>query len=315
MNPSTIFSQTDTCEKDTTTSTIRLDTVRYQIIGRSTVRTISECECHRVSKSDTFMLRDTIPVTPIVTPPPPTLPPVTPPASSFEPQGFVPVLDLAFASKTLGSGWSYRSDWNGTYSSGEPRVEIRSETSSPRSAPTFLRYNWPVGAEQSPSAASKPFGASYRQLYISIWFRHSPNFPNNPSGTNKMFYIGTNNSPTYDGEIFFDFHGATEIRFRNQQPEPDAPARAPNINLNPCIPGTWYHLETVLQQSINGQANGRVQWWINGVLQGDYSNVLFRSTGNSLFDAINLDPIWGGGGVTSRPMWFDLDHIYISGLL
>lgn len=235
---------------------------------------------------------------------------------SNEPDGFTEIIDQNFSSKTLGTGWITRADWNSNWPDGTtPRAEIVNDGTAPYSTPTFLRFNWPTGGDQSPTKAERSFGASYRQIYLSVYFRHSSNWENNSSGTNKMFYIGTNNSPDYDGEIFFDFHNSEQIRFRNQQPEPDGPDRPPNVNTNPCTPGTWYHLEAVLRQSTGGTANGQVQWWINDVLQGNYSNVLYAATGDSYFDAINLDPVWGGGGTTSRAIYLDYDHMYISGLL
>lgn len=238
------------------------------------------------------------------------------PGGSNEPEGFTPALSQTFTSKTLGSGWSYQGTWNSTWPDGTTeRVEIVNDGTAPNSPATFLRFNWPEGGEQEPSSADKGLGASYSEIYLSVYFRHSANWENNPTATNKIFYLGTSNAPTYDGEIFFDFHNSEYVSFRCQQPEPDSPARPPNINTNPCTPGTWYHLEAHLVGNTGSTDNGSVRWWIDGVEQGFYDNVLYDETGDGTFDALNIAPVWGGGGNTTRAIYLDFHSFYISGLL
>ena len=43
--------------------------------------------------------------------------------------------------------------------------------------------------------------------------------------------------------------------------------------------GQWYRVEWYLKwESAPGRGDGVMKWWVNGVLNGDYRNVIYPST-------------------------------------
>jgi uncharacterized protein YjdB len=85
-------------------------------------------------------------------------------------------------------------------------------------------------------------------------------------------------------------------------------------------PGTWYHIEVLVEGNTGGAANGTLKWWVNNVLQGSHTDVTWKSlygrfptVGNGRFTGIDMTPIWGGSGVyKSHDDFMQFDHVYIS---
>jgi hypothetical protein len=78
--------------------------------------------------------------------------------------------------------------------------------------------------------------------------------------------------------------------------------------------GQWHFVEILMVANSAGQANGLLDWWIDGVHRGQYADVQWNPGGDALFDAINLDPIWGGGPQTAtEAQYYWLDHLIVQG--
>lgn len=78
--------------------------------------------------------------------------------------------------------------------------------------------------------------------------------------------------------------------------------------------GRWYTVEVRVTPNPSGQAfGGRLQYWIDGVLMGDFSNVSIRKTGET--DPINsvwITSYFGGGGQNTHPTQYVLyDNIVV----
>ena len=80
--------------------------------------------------------------------------------------------------------------------------------------------------------------------------------------------------------------------------------RRPNVNATPVTLGQWHRIEWYASK------HGTLKWWLDGVLQGDHSDV--RNSFN--FDMFQFSPTWGGNsGARKRETdryWFD--HVHLS---
>ena len=75
--------------------------------------------------------------------------------------------------------------------------------------------------------------------------------------------------------------------------------RTPNVNATVVTLGQWHKIEWYASK------NGTLKWWLDGVLQGSYTNV--RNSFN--FDMFQFSPTWGGNsGARKRQTdhyWYD----------
>ena len=81
--------------------------------------------------------------------------------------------------------------------------------------------------------------------------------------------------------------------------------RDPNVNATVVTLGVWHRVEWYCQL-----ATGTLKWWLDGVLQGSYSDV---RNANS-FDQFEFSPTWGGNSGARKAetdhYWFD--HVHLS---
>ena len=91
-----------------------------------------------------------------------------------------------------------------------------------------------------------------------------------------------------------------------------------NRNLNTKVrAGQWHHFEMYAKINTIGQNNGIWQWWLDGTLMGEYTDIVFITPAKpSGFYGITYNPVWGGQGGTpkTRTDYLWLDHLYLSGI-
>ena len=80
--------------------------------------------------------------------------------------------------------------------------------------------------------------------------------------------------------------------------------RTPNVNATVVTLGVWHRVEWYANKA------GTLQWWLDGVLQGSYSDA-----GNSYnFNMFQFSPTWGGNVGAQKHQtdhyWFD--HVHLS---
>ena len=71
--------------------------------------------------------------------------------------------------------------------------------------------------------------------------------------------------------------------------------------------GPWYCIEAMATMNTPGQANGRIQGWLDGTLIHDVGNVVFRDVVNAnlQFDAFMFGPFFDGGTTQVQSTWLD----------
>jgi hypothetical protein len=70
-------------------------------------------------------------------------------------------------------------------------------------------------------------------------------------------------------------------------------------------------VEWHVQYATAGGADGLVEWWLDGVLQGRYADV--RTPEDRGFIEYQFSPTWGGiDGVKTAPDYFRFDQVKLS---
>ncbi|HEX2780584.1 MAG TPA: hypothetical protein VHM30_13855 [Gemmatimonadaceae bacterium] len=159
-----------------------------------------------------------------------------------------------------------------------------------------------------------------KTLYVSWWMKLSPGFEGHPrSGVNKIFHIwiGGANRVTLSAQGA----GTSALQPQVRLQRVAVPGGAVNLLPNAApgatvVRGRWQHWELVLVANGDGNADGSVELWLDGVKVSDYCDQRFiAGTQDARWQSLNWAPTWGGTGASvRRPMYMWIDHIYISGL-
>ena len=231
-----------------------------------------------------------------------------PPSGSNEPAGFTTLVDRSFSGLTeLGWGAS-------------ALLSLATDLSAPRSAPAVGQVTYPAGfgggSDPAMTWLAGVESRGYRQLYLSFWVKLSSNWQGHGSGVNKIGFVWLHGNPV----VYFSAQGSGSGPLEPQIRLQNTPAGARNLtpNLGGAVHtrGEWHRWEIVLVVNDGDQANGQAHWWIDGVKVGQYTDVLYGTSGQSKVwgDEVSWKPIWGGTGETvQQTMYMWMDHFYISG--
>ncbi len=160
-----------------------------------------------------------------------------------------------------------------------------------------------------------------REVYVGFWWRTNPEFTGNQVNANKTFFIrgtqGGQNGVFYlrtnPGQPKF-LYWSTQLPYNLNQcfGAPDQDHCYPNVTTTAITPGTWYKVEVYMKASTCPTCrDGAVRWWINGVLNGNYSNFAYGPLVNEWVWSETWDGAGNGAGFTSNPAHF-IDHLHIS---
>jgi hypothetical protein len=247
------------------------------------------------------------------------LPP--PPSGSWphEPSGFSLISDYGFGDPVpvsynpLGLGTS---GWNVQWNSLGNGSGI-SDPGAPFSAPGVYQVKYPTGFADgtAPSTVEYDFASRPTELYWGFWWKPSNPFQSDASGVNKIAFVFTPSGNT--DLLYFDLSpNPWRIRCMDDLYAgggPDAGKRdEPNVATTVIALGQWHRIEIYVKYSTGSNADGIVQWWVDGVLNGSYSNLKMVQDGG--FNHVQLSPTYGGNGgdVKSETDYFWFDHTHLS---
>lgn len=230
-----------------------------------------------------------------------TQPPPSGGAWPDEPSGLSPVTDQPWnALNTL--GWQDIYNTNG-YAS------IVSDPTAPLSPSNVIQYTYPSGFQSGAAPATEFVSLpGLKKVFVGIWWKVSDPWQGNPTNVNKIQYLFTNSLGSMYMCMYGTPGGPYEIRVFPQFTVSQDVWLTPNVNHVPVTLGTWHRIEWMVDYS---GPTSRIQWWMDGVLLGDYSGVPFPS--ESLIE-YHLTPVWGGtGGTKTETDYYWYDHVRIDG--
>jgi len=180
-----------------------------------------------------------------------------------------------------GNGWNYMR----RASSKDANIAV--DALAPFSAPNELRmvFTTDMGFDQEPSVhwMSLP---GFREIYTAWWIKLSPNWTASPAGAGKITFLFANGSDAvYTG--FYHQGGDPLNGWVNGPPyrigvnTEWAPygqrVWLPNVTTTLINPGEWHRIEMYYrwETTPGASGNGIIRWWVDGVLNGDFTNVSY----------------------------------------
>ena len=140
------------------------------------------------------------------------------------------------------------------------------------------------------------------EVYVGFWWKASSPFDLGPNG-NKIAFL-FNGGGEAGGQQFLILLPDGRLHVLPEYPG-DFRWRDPNVNATVVTLGVWHRVEWYCQL-----ATGTLKWWLDGVLQGSYSDV--RNAYE--FDGFEFSPTWGGNTGARKAetdhYWFD--HVHLS---
>lgn len=132
------------------------------------------------------------------------------------------------------------------------------------------------------------------ETYFGFWWKPSNPWQSHPSGINKiaLLFPATSAGGTIYIMMFFDGSRYTievETTFAT-----DNRRLEPNLTATPVDLGKWHQIEWYVKYSTSPTSkDGVVQWWLDGVPQGAYTDL--QMPPDPGFIEYTIRPVWGGG--------------------
>jgi glycosyltransferase involved in cell wall biosynthesis len=222
-------------------------------------------------------------------------------------QGFV------FHSREQGPAWSVL---RRTSSKDDDIVQ---DPSAPRSPPNVLRIIYTPDMAHDAEPSVHWIGLPVvRELYTAWWMKLSPNWYPNPAGGGKISFVWT--TPNGQGQVYTNLYhqGGNELTGWVQGPPYRIGANTewapygqkiwlPNVATTFVNPAEWHRIEFYYKWGSAGE--GIIRWWVDGVLNGDYTTVTYPSGGLG-FSQFEFAPTIQVPPPAEQYMY--IDHTYLS---
>lgn len=235
------------------------------------------------------------------------------------------MLDCGFDSPTCnGALWD-------VYKGAAKTTQLADATVSPPHAlVSSLIYPSLTGGMELIYPANSAAAKSFKELYVALRWRTNSGFEGNRPAGNKLFFVRAHNwvfGGTGTNGYFGMFGPANTFPMRigfghNTGPLDNSHTCQldkgllcnPNVATTPIYPGQWYTIETYVKaSSCETCRDGIVRWWVNGTLNGNYTNMNY-GTGvvNEWVWANTWDGTPNGNGCCATRDWHHyVDHILI----
>lgn len=232
-----------------------------------------------------------------------------------EPAGAAVLLDCGFDTPTCGG------QLLDPYGTAGGTLTVQQDSSAPLSPSNVVRSTESYLSGNGGTELQYTAPTAITEVYVGLWWRTNPEFTGNQVNANKTLFIrgtqGGQNGVFYlrtnPGQSKF-LYWSTQLPYNLNQcfGAPDQDHCYPNVATTPIIPGTWYKVEVYMKASSCPTCrDGAVRWWINGVLNGNYSNFAYGPRVDQWVWSETWDGAGNGAGFTSNPAHF-IDHLHIS---
>ena len=230
---------------------------------------------------------------------------------AHEPSGFAVITDWGFdqppvyssAESPIPGTGGWKVIFSSPPGSAQGWAQLISDPSAPFSPASVYDFVYPQGMVEGTAPATVYYPTlSSNEVYVGFWWKPSSPFDLGPNG-NKIAFL-FNGGGTGGGQMFMILKGDLRLHVLSEYPG-DFRWRDPNINSTAVTLGAWHRIEWYGQLS-----TGTMKWWLDGVLQGSYSDVHTTSA----FNMFQFSPTWGGNSGARKAetdhYWFD--HVHIS---
>ncbi len=217
----------------------------------------------------------------IILPPPP--PPPLSGSWPNEPAGFRLLNDQPWDLLT-GSGWN----WLRRAASINPSIAF--DALAPQSPPNVLQmvFTPDMGSDNEPSVHWIPV-PGLKEIYTGWLSKLSSNWVASPAGAGKITFLFAGQG----GQVYTGYYHKGGDVASGWIPGPPyrigvnmewAPygqmVLLPNVATTFCAPGEWHRVEVYYKwETVPGvSGDGIIRWWVDGVLNGNYTNIHYPAT-------------------------------------
>jgi hypothetical protein len=183
------------------------------------------------------------------------------------------------------------------------------------SAPNVLQFTYPVGFIGGAAPATEYYDFPLaKHFYANFSWKANANWQGHDSDVNKLafVYLGSGG-----GDVLLQFYGPPggPYDLRASLELIGADKRfflVPNVNKDAVQLGDWHQIEWQIEyNTTTNPANGIMRWWMDGTLIGQYTDILYPTTG---LEEFQLSPTWGGvGDVKTQTDYFWYANALLSG--
>ncbi|HXO85524.1 MAG TPA: glycosyltransferase, partial [Gemmatimonadales bacterium] len=216
-----------------------------------------------------------------------------------------------------------QSAWNFLRRTSSRDDDIVQDEAAPRSPPNVLRiiFTSDMARDAEPSVhwIALP---GVREVYTEWWMKLSPNWQFSPAGAGKITFLWT--TPNGAGQVYTNLYhrGGSDLTGWLQGPPYRIGVNTewapygqkiwlPNKTTTFISPGEWHRIEFYYRWGANG--DGVIQWWVDGVLNGDYGTVSYPVSGSG-FSQFEFAPTLQIPPLREQYMYIDHTHISIPGV-
>jgi hypothetical protein len=201
-------------------------------------------------------------------------------------------------------------------------VDDWDQTTDSRSGPRTLEITYPegLGSEAPHNRSWKTIAEhEFRGISIAYWVKYSANWTGHPSLVNKMFYV--NQTGYAASPLVIIARGAGQDPLSLEVRTQDSRFGSRNLPANQgrsaeLKRGRWHRVEVYAAFNNADRSNGRVTFFLDGQLIGDYGDVQLSTADDpKTWGEVKLDAIWGGNGPASVPatQTLRLDDLIVKG--
>ena len=223
-----------------------------------------------------------------------------------EPAGFATFNDQPWDT-VIGNGWNY------LRRSATLDSTIANDSAAPFSPPNELQIVFTPDMQPDSEPSVHWLGLpGLKEIYTGWWMKLSPNWDCSPAGCGKVTFLFTDGAgQVYTGVYHSDSGGGPPYRIAvNTEWAPyGQQIWYPNASTTPVSPGEWHRIEVYYKWETNSGASGDgiIRWWVDGVLNGNYTNVHYPA---SSFVEFQYAPTLQNPPAAEQYMY--VDHTYVS---
>jgi hypothetical protein len=207
--------------------------------------------------------------------------------------------------RLTGNGWSYLRRGS------SKDADVIQDATAPASPDRVLRmiFTPDMGRDREPGVhwIALP---NAREVAAGWWIKLSANWTPSPAGGGKMTFLHT--APSGHGQVYvalFNPAAPHRVSVNTEWAPYGQRIWEPNQTATPFVYGRWYRIDWYMQwESAPGAGDGKVRWWVNGVLNGTYATLRFPQ-GATGFQQFEFAPTLQNPPPADQYMF--VDHTYL----
>jgi len=224
--------------------------------------------------------------------------------TQHEPQGMVPLNDQPWNGVST-NGWGY------LRRTSAKDDDIASDATAPVSPPQVLRivFTPSMQRDSEPSVHWIVLPRS-REVFTTWWMKLSPNWTPSPAGAAKMTFLQA--WPDGQGQVYaalLDSRAPHRMAVNTEWAPYGQKVWESNVTTSRISYDRWYGFAWYAKwESAPGAGDGILRWWVDGVLNGDHTNVIFPS-GSGGFQQFEFAPTVQVPAPAEQYMYIDHTHV------